>query len=169
MMKSEDERQRDLELQRDALQGRKFSLAELIGREGGGFLKGESPVPKMVQLKAELCIFIKNHLHDSSGALQAVLQDLVDAEDEKISANKGNPLTALFLMIQEIIENDNFYYEFVKKVDLKYGQIYGERPHFQSPGQPAHPEDEYTHDSVKAQLNNFLKVIQTLSSSHDQS
>ena len=168
-MKPEDKEQkeRDLELQKDILKGREFSLAELIGREGGGFLKGESPVPKMIQLKAELNIFITNNLYDSSGALQAVLHDLVEADDKKISANKEQPLIALSLIIREIIENENLYYEFVRQVDLKYGQMYDERPYFQSPGQAAHPEDEYTHDSVQVKLINFLETIQVLSNKTD--
>ena len=37
--------------------------------------------------------------------------------------------------------------------------MYDERPYFQSPGQPPHPEDEYTHDSVKGKLINFLESI----------
>ena len=168
-MKPEDQEtnERDLELQQDILKGREFSLAELIGREGGGFLKGESPVPKMIQLKTELNIFIKKNLHDSSGALQAVLHDWVDADDEKISAYKEQPLTALSLIVKEIIENENLYYEFVRQVDLKYGQMYDERPYFQSPDQPAHPEDEYTHESVQVKLINFLETIQVLSNKTD--
>ncbi|MGK7953422.1 MAG: hypothetical protein AB4368_32715 [Xenococcaceae cyanobacterium] len=45
---------RDLAIQRAILSGRKFSLAEAIGREGGGFMKGDSPVPKLAQAIAEL-------------------------------------------------------------------------------------------------------------------
>lgn len=125
------------------------------------FLKGESPVPKIVQLKTEINFFIKNNLKDLSGSLQAVLQDWVNISDDKISSNRENPLNALSLIIEEIISNDNLYYEFVRQVDLKWGQMYQERPYFQKPGQIPHPEDEYTHDSVKIQLLDLLTRVKS--------
>ena len=90
--------QKDRELQKDILQGRKFSLAGLIGQEGGDFLKGDSPVPKIIQLKTEINLFISNNLNDVSGALQAVLQNWVDADEAKISSHQKIPLTALTLI-----------------------------------------------------------------------
>jgi hypothetical protein len=158
-MKSEQDKQEDLQLQKDILQGRKFSLAELIGREGGGFLKGESPVPKINQLKGEINLFISNNLHDLSGALQAVLHNWVNADDQRISSYQNEPLTALILIIQEIIDNENLFYEFVRQVDLKWGEMNGERPYFQLPGQPAHAEDEYSHESVRKKLLDLLEII----------
>jgi hypothetical protein len=160
--KSNENQDQDLELQKDILQGREFSLAELIGREGGGFLKGESPVPKMVQVKTEINLFINNNLSDLSGALQAVLHNWVNASDDKISSYQDQPLTALLLIIDEILNNNNLLYELVKQVDLKWGQMNQERPYFQQPGQMPHPDDEYTHESVKKQLINLLEKINTL-------
>jgi len=159
MGKSEKDQEREMELLRDALQGRQFSIADLIAQEGGSFLKGESPVPLIVQLKTEINLFISNNLNDVSGALQAVLQDIVNDADTKISSFAHNPLEALKLIITEIVEKDNLYYDFVKQVDLKSGQLSGDRPYFQQPGQPAHPDDEYTHESVKEKLLEFLKII----------
>lgn len=152
--------EQDLELQRDIFQGREFTIADFIAKEGGDFLKGESPVPKIVQLKTEINFFIKNNVKDLSGALQGVLQDWVNSGDDKISANQENPLHALRLIVEEILSNENFYYEFVRQVDLKWGQMYEERPHFQQPGQPAHPEDEYSHESVKQDLLDLLAKIE---------
>ena len=51
-------RDRDLAIQREILAGRKFSLAEAIGREGGSFLKGDFPVPKQEQAIAQINAFI---------------------------------------------------------------------------------------------------------------
>jgi hypothetical protein len=34
--------------------------------------------------------------------------------------------------------------EFVRRVDMRWGQMYDERPHFERPGHPPHPDDEYT-------------------------
>lgn len=156
---TESNQDRDMELRRDALRGREFSLADFIGQEGGGFLKGESPVPLIVQLKTEIKLFVSNNLRDSSGALQAVLQNIIDGADEEISTHKNQPLLALKVLINKIISNNNIYYDFVKQVDVKSGQISGDRPYFQKPGQLAHPDDEYSHESVKEKLLELLKII----------
>lgn len=153
------ESDQELELTRDILQGRKFSLADLIAKEGGDFLKGESPVPKIIQLKTEINFFIKKHLKDSSGALQAVLQDRVNDGDNYISSHEQNPLEALEEIITDILNNEHIYYEFVRQVDLKWGQITGDRPYFQAPAGEAHPDDEYSHESVRKRLSDLIKIV----------
>jgi hypothetical protein len=153
------EKEKEIELQRDILSGRKFSLADVIGQQGGSFLKGESPVPPMMQAVTEINAFVASRLGDSSGALQAVLQDWVRNDQGKVSSNLNSPMLALRLIIEELLNNQELYYEFVRQVDFKWGQIYGERPYFQRPGQPAHPQDEYTHQSVKERLVGLLKLI----------
>lgn len=158
-MTSEEDKERELEILRDARMGRKFTLADLIAREGGGFLKGESPVPRMIQIKTEINLFIRNNLKDLSGALQAVLVDLVNSGDDKISSHDTQPLQGLTLIIEDILSNEHKYYDFVKQVDLKWGQMNGERPYFQAVGQPPHPEDEYTHESVRLRLLELLEII----------
>jgi hypothetical protein len=55
------------------------------------------------------------------------------------------------------LSNHELLYEFVKQVDFKWGQMYDERPYFQSPGQAPHPNDEYTHESVKKKLRKLVK------------
>ena len=151
---------RDLAIQREILSGRKFSLAEAIGREGGGFLKGDSPVPKLAQAIAELQMFINQNLSDSSGALQAVLYVWVKT-DSRVVENLNSPLIALNQMLSSLLDNQNLLHEFVKQVDRKWGQIYDERPYFQQPGQPPHPEDEYTHESVRLQLIELLDIVKS--------
>ena len=162
MISNEDDRDkdRDLTIQREILSGRKFSLAEAIGREGGGFMKGESPVPKLAQAIAELQMFINQNLSDSSGALQAVLYVWVKT-DSRVSQNLNSPLVALSEILATLIDNQNLLYEFVRQVDHKWGQIYDERPHFQQPGQTPHPQDEYTHESVRLQLTALLEIVQS--------
>ncbi|BAQ61873.1 hypothetical protein GM3708_2279 [Geminocystis sp. NIES-3708] len=61
--------EKNIELEKVILKGRKFSLAELTGKEGGSFLKGESPVPKIVKLKIEIKLFVSNNLKDLSYSL----------------------------------------------------------------------------------------------------
>lgn len=149
----------DRELQRDILSGRKFSLADVIGQEGGSFLKGESPVPELMQAVAEINAFIAANLDDSSGALQAVLQNWVRDDQPKVSSSLSSPLVALRQIIEAILDNQELLYEFVRQVDFKWGQIYDERPYFQRPGQGPHPKDEYSHDSVREQLVSLLNTL----------
>ena len=155
--KDDKDNDRDLAIQREILSDRKFSLAEAIGREGGSFLKGDSPVPKWAQAIAELQMFINQNLSDSSGALQAVLYVWIKT-DSRVVEHLNSPLTALNQMLCSLLENQNLLYEFVRQVDHKWGQIYDERPYFQQPGQPPHPEDEYTHESVRLQLIELLNT-----------
>lgn len=151
----------DEDLQRDILRGRQFTLADLIAREGGDFLKGESPVPKMVQVTTEIKQFIAANLGDSSGALQAILQLTVDEAIRKVSQNLDDPLQALRAILEEILDNPALLYELVHRVDVKWGQMYGERPFFQQPNQIPHPEDEYTHDSVRERLESLLERVRS--------
>jgi len=153
---------RDRQLLLDALAGREFTLADVIGQAGWDFLKGESPVPKLVQLKTELKLFTRQHLQDPSGALQAVLQVRIDEGDRLISQYLDTPLIALQKMVENYLNPSEMLYELVRQVDFRYGQMYGEKPYFQSPGSPAHPDDEYTHESVKQQLNHFLTYLQSV-------
>jgi len=158
-MTSDKEQEENLQIQRDIMSGRQFSVAEAIAREGGNFLKGESPVPKLLQATTEINGFIAQNLVDPEGALQAVLQNLVKQDKAGVSKNLNEPLLALVEMLERIINNQELLYDLVKQVDFKWGQMYGERPFFQSPGQPAHPDDEYTHESVKKQLIELLEKL----------
>ena len=151
---------RDRELFLEAMSGREFTLADVIAQAGGNFLKGESPIPKLVQIKNELKLFISQNLHDLSGSLQAILQIEVDQADKAISHHLDQPLLVLEELVEQSLNQPETFYELVKQVDFKYGQMYEERPHFQRPGAPAHPDDEYSHESVRVQLTNFLERIE---------
>ncbi len=140
------------EIRRDALRGREFTLADVIGQEGGSFMKGESPVPKLVQLKTEINTFINLNLPDVSGALQAVLYRWVDEDTARISKHLDAPLQALLGLLESIVENPSILHELVRQVDMLWGEMNDERPYFQRPGQSPHPDDEYTHESVYQQL-----------------
>lgn len=149
----------DLLLQQDIIEGRPYSLAEAIGREGGTFLKGESTVPKLVQVITKINTFIDRQIEDPSAALQAILHQWVKG-DPRVSKYKETPLVALAEILTTIIDNPELLYELVRQVDIKWGQMYGERPHFQQPGQAPHPDDEYTHESVKQDLINLQAKLQ---------
>ncbi len=151
------------DVQKDIRSGRPFSLAEVIGREGGSFLKGESPIPPLLQAVAIIHCFIDQHLCDSTGAVQMTLQNWVKSDEGRISQHLNSPLNALKGILEDItnLTKPSTLYEFVRQVDVRWGQIYGERPHFQQPGQPPHPDDEYTHESVHQQLIELLNLLET--------
>ena len=150
---------RDRELFLEALAGRKITVADVIAQSGGDFLKGESPVPKLVQLKIELKLFLNQALRDSEGALLWVLQNQVDDADDFISQFQDRPLMALQKLVEEIINNPGLLTEIVRQADFRWGQIYGERPHFDIPGRNPHPDDQYTFASVQQQLKDLLGEI----------
>lgn len=146
------QREQEENLQKDILSDRKYSLAEAIGREGGSFLKGESPVPKLVQVTTEVNLFIDKNLSDSSGALQSVLKRWIKS-DPLLSEHLESPLKGLDKILEKILTQKGLFYEMVREADVKWGQMYQERPYFQKPGEPPHPEDEYTHESVRNKLS----------------
>lgn len=154
----------DRALEQDILRGRTFTLADVIAREGGSFLKGESPVPKLVQAIGEIDNFVCHHLTDPSGSLYAILQQWIQSYDDRISHHLDDPLVALDEILEMILGNRELFYELVRQVDVKWGQMNDERPHFQRPGQAAHPEDEYTHDSVDRSLRDLLERLRQLHS-----
>jgi hypothetical protein len=158
-MPSEPEKSDDRELEKDILAGRTFTLADLIAQEGGDFLKGESPVPKLLQVKTELKLWIKQNVSDPMGALKVTLQDLVEENELQIAQHINFPWLALIELLETLINNPKLFYEFVKRVDIKWGKMYGERPHFQAPGQEPHPDDEYTHESVRQKLADLLELL----------
>ncbi len=150
------------EIWRDIYQGREFTLADVIAREGGSFMKGESPIPRLVQAETEINTFISQNLPDVSGALQAVLHRWVLEDTARVSQYLNVPLQALLGLLESILDNPSILYELVRQVDMLWGEMNGERPYFQQPGQPPHPDDEYTHESVEQQLAElvcYLKVL----------
>jgi hypothetical protein len=159
-MTTDKSSQLDAAIEQEIRQGRTFSLADAIGQEAGNFLKGESPVPRLVQVQNEILGFISQHLADSSGALQATLRDWVQTDDLLCSRHFDVPLNALVELLQSLLEQEALLQDFVRRVDMKWGQIYGERPYFERPGHPPHPEDEYTYASVRLQLTALLTRLQ---------
>lgn len=150
----------DQALQQEICLGRQFSLADVIGREGKDGLKGESPVPPLVQAKLAIRAFVGDYLQDAAGGLEPPLQTWLQSEDAIISQHLDNPLTALSRILDQILAQPNQLYELVRQADVCWGQLYDERPHFQRPGQPPHPEDEYSHESVKVQLMELRDRLQ---------
>ena len=153
MTSEKDDIQQELRMQQ------KFSLSGVIGQQAGGAMKGASPVPKLAQVTTEILQFIDHNLADSSGALKSVLQRKVKTNELIVARHLDDPMTALHEIVQSILEKESTLQEFVRQVDVKWGQIFQERPHFQQPGEAPHPDDEYTHESVRDLLIGFMEKI----------
>jgi len=138
-------------VEREARMGRKFSLADAVGREGGGFFRGTSPFPRLQQVQSELSHFVSDHVRDASGALRAVLIRHIMTNEPSHFPALQDPLAALEKILDRLLD-EGMYYDFVKEVDMEWGQLMLERPYFQEPGEPAHEHDEYTHESVRVEL-----------------
>src|SRR4051794_11162443 len=97
-MSDNQDRQRseaDAELEREIRKGRKFTLAEAIGRLAGpGAMKGESPVARMQQAEIEIEYWLRGHLADAGGALRVVLPRHVKGSDLLLN-NFDQPLVVL--------------------------------------------------------------------------
>lgn len=159
-MTKKKEKENEKNIEHSLKMRKKFSLADAIAsKAGGGIFKGASTVPIMTQLRMEINQFVKDNIKDSSGALKATLNMIVNENDLLVADNEKDPLNGLKQIIDKILKTDYTLHEFVRKVDQKYGQMYSERPYFQKPGQTPHEDDEYTHESVKSALQTLLEKM----------
>ena len=85
---------------------------------------------------------------------------MIQTDDVICSRYFDAPLYALAEMLQPLLTQDAYLREFVRRVDMRWGQLYDERPHFEQPGHPPHPDDEYTIASVRSQLQGLMAAIQ---------
>jgi hypothetical protein len=156
----EEEENQEEQIQREILLERKFTLADAIGREGGGFVKGHNPVPALDQAMAEINVYIQENLYDPSGMLKYVLQKTVKDDKINVSENIDRPIEYLYGLINSYLGNPHLLYELKREVDFMWGRTYKEKPYFQKPGEPGHPDDEYSHEIVFEKLFEFQKIIE---------
>lgn len=152
----------DKKIEQELRARRKFSMMDGIAENAKGMFKDVSVVPALTQAQTEIGLFIRGNLRDSSGAMTRVLEARLKSNDELVGAHLKDPLEALRIVVKKIIDNEHRLYDFVREVDQRYGQMYQERPFFQRPGQAAHPDDEYTHESVKEALSLLYSKVQSI-------
>jgi hypothetical protein len=148
------------EVQREIRAQQKFSMAGAIGRAGSGLMKGESPISQQEQAITLLTQWIDQQIPDPSGALKSMLRRRVRGNELLVERHLQQPRNALREMIDTILASDYALQEFVRQVDVRWGELYQERPLFQQAGQAANPADEYTYDSVRQSLGLLLEKIQ---------
>jgi hypothetical protein len=146
-----DSTDRDKETEREIRLNRKFSLSDAIGQMGGGgFMKGGSPVSRKRQAELEIEEYLRRHLVDSGGVLRSVL--LRQLADSLLKSDYSRPLAALAEYLPRVLTSKHFLEELVREADAEWGRVHDERPHFQEPARPPHPDDPYTIDSVRLTL-----------------
>ena len=152
----------DAELEREIRDGRKFSLAEAIGRLAGpGIMKGVSPATRKQQAEAAIESYLERHLMSPAGALSAVLLRQV-RESALLLTNLDQPLVVLASYAQRLLDSDYLLGELVRESDVEWGRIYGERPFFQKDGCPPDQEDPYTVESVRIALSQLIVKLATV-------
>jgi hypothetical protein len=149
----------EAEIEREIRRGRKFTLADAIGRLAGpGAMKGQSPIPRIQQAGTEIETWLRHHLADASGGLQVALLRGVK-ESELLVRNFDQPLVVLAAYCQQILSSEYLLEEVVRNADIEWGRVLGERPYFEKAGSAAHPDDPYTVESVRNTLSGLLEQL----------
>jgi hypothetical protein len=149
----------DAEIEREIRRGRKFTLAEAIGRMAGpGAMKGVSPVPRMRQAEVEIGNWLRRHMPAGNSELAVVLNRWI-AGSELLLNGYEQPLVVLAAFCQQVLDSDYQLKELVREADVEWGQEQGERPYFNKEGSPPHPDDPYTIQSVRNALSGLLTQL----------
>lgn len=150
------------EIEREILRDRKFSLADAVGRLGGGdLLKGDSPVPRKRQAEFEIERYLERNLIDGQGALRRVLLGRVRNSELFLRNGYDQPLETLAGVADQLLGSNLLLEAFVTEVDREWGRLYLERPHLEKPGEPPHPDDPYTFASVRQKLQDLVSRLRS--------
>jgi hypothetical protein len=139
------------------LPGRKFELADAIGRENAGALKGASPVARSRQLLAEIEHALERHLHDPEGSLRRTLLARLEDDAPLLGRHHDRPLGALAEFVDRTLGSEAELEALVRDTDARWGRDYQERPYFESRDRPPHPDDPYRIDQVRQ----WLRTLRT--------
>jgi hypothetical protein len=125
-------------------------------------MKGVSPVARKEQAAAQIEACLDRQLADAAGGMRAVLVRDV-GESELLDDHLDQPLAALRIYVQRVLDSDYLLQELVRRADVEWGQVFGERPYFQKEGCPPHQDDPYTIDQARSALS---QLIEKLTASH---
>ena len=146
-------------IERELRRGRAFSIGEAIGREGGGLMRGATIVPRTEQVAAAARQLIDDGLDDITGCARRLLAASVADDLEALERHHDAPAGAVLEHVARILASEAALQGFVRRVDADWGRLMAERPHFERPGRPPDPEDEYTHASVRAALERLVASL----------
>jgi hypothetical protein len=149
----------DADLEREIRKGRKFTLAEAVGRMAGpGAMKGESPVTRKQQAAVEIENWLRRSMSAGGAELQVVLLRRIK-ESELLLHNFERPFFVLASFCQRVLDSDHLLAELVREADEEWGRVQGERPYFEKEGSPPHPDDPYTVESVRKTLSSLVDQL----------
>lgn len=151
----DEDKKNDSENERSPLAGRRFDLAEAIGRENAGALKGASPVARSRQALAEIAHFLETRLPDPEGSLRRTLLARLEDDAPLLGRHHDRPLEALRELLRRVLDSGSNLESLVRDADARWGREYQERPHFESDDAPAHPDDPYTVADVRRRLGDL--------------
>ncbi|QEY31574.1 hypothetical protein EVJ50_04200 [Synechococcus sp. RSCCF101] len=147
------------DLEGSILQGRRFTMAEAIGRSAGpGMMRGGSPISRHRQAIAAAEEALKDHLDDPEGVLLTLLRRRV-ADSRELMRMPEQPLVALESDIRRILDSASRLKELVREVDAAWGRQFDEPPFFDRDGQPPHPDDPYPLDGVRRALTSLADSL----------
>jgi len=132
------------EMQREMLSQQKFTMQGAINRAGASLMKGKSPISSQDQAISMLTRWIDQQVSDPSGALKSVLCRQVRNNELLLGRHQKNLLSALQEIVDKILACNFALHEFVRQIDVRWGELNQERPLFQRAGQSPDPADEYT-------------------------
>ncbi|MBL8824073.1 MAG: hypothetical protein JNJ77_15910 [Planctomycetia bacterium] len=159
MATSPDDKREAEELEKEIRRGRKFTIAEAIGRMAGpGMMKGVSPISGKQQADAIIEDVINRLLVDNQGALKSVIIRQLKASSQLLT-RFHEPIQVLQDVLQHLLHSEYHLKELVRDADVEWGQMNDVRPHFEREGFPPDPDDPYTFESVKKTLESLLKEI----------
>jgi len=147
------------DLEREIRKGRRFGMAEAIGRAGGGTLKGASPIPRSHQALLEMGNLLETRLPDPEGSLRAVIKRELGQSASLPAADPEQAAAGLAAWVRGILETPARLQELVRQADVRWGRDYGEKPRFNRPGSEPEPDDPYTPASVREALQELLRQL----------
>lgn len=151
----------DEDLIREAWADARFSMDQaLLHSAGGGLLTSRDQASPYERARLELRAFLNRQLRDA--ALEKALDGWIDLHRQPIEANVEAPTVGLLRVLDQILQSEGLFIEFVRTVDVHHGQIMQERPIFQQPGDPPHPDDPHTFDSVRHTLEKLAAACRPL-------
>jgi hypothetical protein len=138
---------------------RKFTLAEAVGREAAGAMKGASPVALAEQVLLEIEQTLQSRLMDSAGSLTRTIVARLKIDPPLLARHFDRPVGALEEFLGATLGSDSLFTSLVRDTDARWGRDYGERPHFETEGKSPHPDDPYTLAGVRELLEDLLESL----------
>jgi hypothetical protein len=149
----------DEELEREIRHSRTFTPTEAIARMAGpGAMKGASPVSLVTQAETEIGAWLRDHLSDPDGALQASLHRRLRGS-EGLLTSLDSPLAALAEHCRWALSSDYVLAELVREADVEWGQRMDEPPRFAESGFSPSLDDPYTIESVRRALYGIVTKL----------